>query len=773
MLFSNKHITNILSDSVNDKAITAKDLAVITHHLLNPQEPVFQKDYQILLERIQKKHALSGTDVMQSLNNMIQQVPFKRKTNCSFTFIDLFAGIGGFRIALQNLGGNCVFSSEWDKDAQKTYFTNFGEIPFGDITLEDTKNYIPDNFDILCAGFPCQAFSLAGKKRGFNETRGTLFFDVAEIIKRKRPKAFFLENVKGLKIHDKGRTLEIILNTLKDLGYFVPEPQIINAMGFGVPQHRERIYIVGFRNDLGINTFSYPKPSNKKVCFADIKEKAEVSVKYYLSTQYLATLKAHKQRHISKGNGFGYEIISDDQCANAIVVGGMGKERNLVIDNRLTNVTPITKIKGEVNREGIRKMTPREWARLQGFPDSYKIEVADASAYKQFGNSVAVPAIEATAKQILKTLKLEVLKSNTSNMAITGNKGEWSEIYVLFKLLGEGKIYAGDENLNKISTLFYPILNIIREEQRKYEYMPHPDTGVVVLQEDGTEIMNIKMDTFLEMSILLFKTIKSARSSSFSIEEIEQLMKDIKCNRLKAKSSDKSDITIIIHDLRTGMTPKLGFSIKSQVGSPSTLLNPGLPTNILYKVTGNLTPDHINTINAISKQSARLDKLIELGGGLIFEKIEHKTFNNNLLFIDSNMPQILAECLAIHYIKHINSVKEVTQLVADKNILNYDPTFASLFYTHKIKNLLVDAALGMTPAKQWNGRYDANGGYIVVKNDGELVCYHFYNRNDIEDYLFNNTNYDNPSRSRYNYGYIFNKDGHWYMRLNLQIRFKH
>jgi DNA (cytosine-5)-methyltransferase 1 len=323
----------------------------------------------------------------------------------TFTFIDLFAGIGGFRLALSSLGGQCVFSSEWDAAAQKTYFTNFGDLPHGDITLESTKEAIPDHFDVLCAGFPCQAFSIAGRKGGFNDTRGTLFFDVAEIIRRKRPRAFFLENVKGLRSHDKGRTLETILNVLRnDLGYHVPDPQVVNANDFGVPQHRERIYIVGFLNEA---PFSYPKPRTRNTTFADIREKSVVPTKYYLSTQYVQTLVNHKARHESKGNGFGYAIIPDHGVANAIVVGGMGRERNLVIDHRITDYTPQTKIKGVVNREGIRKMTPREWARLQGFPDSYLIPVADASAYKLFGNSVAVPAIRATAKQLLLTLGID------------------------------------------------------------------------------------------------------------------------------------------------------------------------------------------------------------------------------------------------------------------------------------------------------------------------------------------------------------------------------
>lgn len=389
--------------------------AVITHFLHNNKNGVsqfFKKDAvkytQEILQYEYPKDEISNIVAEEALQYGIFDtfdVPFPPIENPKFKFIDLFAGIGGFRLAMQNLGGKCVFTSEWDKDAKRTYKANFGERPFGDITKEETKAFIPDNFDLLCAGFPCQAFSIAGKRGGFEDTRGTLFFDVAEIIKRKKPKAIFLENVKGLRNHNGGKTLATILNVLRnDLGYFVPEPQIINAKDFGVPQNRERIYIVGFRNDLGIDNFAYPKPTNKKVAFSDIKEKEVPPTKYFLSTQYVQTLINHKARHEGKGNGFGYAIIPDDGISNAIVVGGMGRERNLVLDHRITDFTPTTHIKGTVNREGIRKMTPREWARLQGFPDNYLIPVADASAYKQFGNSVAVPAIQATAKEILKLI---------------------------------------------------------------------------------------------------------------------------------------------------------------------------------------------------------------------------------------------------------------------------------------------------------------------------------------------------------------------------------
>jgi len=406
--FDGKRFQNRLADPKENKK------AVLTHYLHNIYNGI-SKHYEKDALKVLKEYVAYKTDeenlplakeyALQEFLSEVENVPFPTPHNYTFKFIDLFAGIGGFRLAMQSLGGKCVFTSEWDKEAQKTYRANFGEVPFGDITKEQVKGYIPKGFDILCAGFPCQAFSIAGKRGGFDDTRGTLFFDVAEIIKRKKPKAIFLENVKGLRNHDKGKTLETILNVLRnDLGYFVPEPQIVNAKEFGVPQNRERIYIVGFRKNLKITKFEYPKASSKKATFAKVKEKKTVPTRYYLSTQYLQTLHNHKNRHASKGNGFGFEIIPDNGVANALVCGGMGRERNLVIDNRITDFTPETKIKGAVNREGVRKMTPREWARLQGFPDNYVIPVADASAYKQFGNSVAVPAIMATANKILKAI---------------------------------------------------------------------------------------------------------------------------------------------------------------------------------------------------------------------------------------------------------------------------------------------------------------------------------------------------------------------------------
>lgn len=323
--------------------------------------------------------------------------------NEEFTFIDLFAGIGGMRLGAQLNGGRCIFSSEWDKYSQITYQTNFGEVPFGDITKIDVKE-IPAH-DFLIAGFPCQTFSIAGRKAGFDDTRGTMFFEVARILKEHKPKSFLLENVKGLVGHDKGRTLQTILSVLKDdLGYTVPKPQILNSRDFGVPQNRERIFIVGFLNPKDAENFSYPKGNKQGSTITDIIEKQEVSAKYYLSAQYLKTLENHKQRHAAKGHGFGYQILENDAVASAIIVGGMGLERNLIIDKRLKDFTPVTKITGGINLEYIRKFTPRECARLQGFPDKFVIPVSDAQGYKQFGNSVTVPVIKAVVGSIRKAV---------------------------------------------------------------------------------------------------------------------------------------------------------------------------------------------------------------------------------------------------------------------------------------------------------------------------------------------------------------------------------
>ena len=359
-------------------------------------------------------------------------------------------------------------------------------------------------------------------------------------------------------------------------------------------------------------------------------------------------------------------------------------------------------------------------------------------------------------------------------MSITGNKGEWSEIYTLFRLLGEGKVHAGDANLNKLN-LYYPILNIIREESKLYEYKPNKEQNIVAIDEEGNEYARISMDKFMEESAKLLDSIKGAGNQrAFEVPDAECFMRQIGCTKIKAPSQDKADIHIVIHDLRTNMTPLLGFSIKSQLGSASTLLNPGMPTNITYKVVGgDITDQEINEINSIEGHLPRMQYLLDKGYHLEYSEIVNHTFKNNLLFLDMCMPELVARCLILGSMPNSStSTKDIVEAIAQENPFGFTGSNVKSFYEHKIKVLLLDTALGMTAAKEWNGHYDANGGYLVVKNDGNIVCYHFYNKNDVEDYLYNNTRFDRASRSRYKFGNLYrSEDGKVYIKLNLQIRF--
>lgn len=305
----------------------------------------------------------------------------------SFDFIDLFAGIGGMRQGFEAAGGNCVFSSEWDKFAQQTYQANFGDIPEGDITQIPSSS-IPKH-DVLLAGFPCQPFSHAGLKMGFADTRGTLFFEVARILEAHQPKLVLLENVKGFTSHDKGRTFQTVVSSLEELGYNVYS-KVLNASDFGVPQNRERIFIVGVnRRQLHKAVFEFPEPPRTPTRVGDILEKG-VPERFRLSN---ALWEGHQRRlaqHQAKGNGFGYRLFTHRSKRTSTISARYYKDGSEIL------------IK---TRGNPRKITPREAARLQGFPDSFKIPVSDTQAYKQFGNSVAVPVITAIAKEMAALLR--------------------------------------------------------------------------------------------------------------------------------------------------------------------------------------------------------------------------------------------------------------------------------------------------------------------------------------------------------------------------------
>ena len=337
-------------------------------------------------------------EMMERIEAFGESAPYLvQAQNPTFTFIDLFAGIGGIRIPFQENGGACVFSSEWDKFSQKTYYANFGEVPTGDITKIEAKD-IPD-FDILLGGFPCQPFSQAGLHKGFDDTRGTLFFEIERILQEKRPKAFLLENVKQLKGHDKGRTFRIIMEHLAALNYHA-EAKILRAADFGVPQNRERIYIVGFDkehyNIPDDYTFPYPEPLCTPTRVGDVLEEA-VDEKYTISDKLWEGHQRRRKDNREHGKGFGYSLFNEDSPYTSTISARYYKDGSEILI--------------EQKDKNPRKLTPRECARLQGFPDEFVIPVSDAQAYKQFGNSVAVPVIRAVATQILHEMnELEVKK---------------------------------------------------------------------------------------------------------------------------------------------------------------------------------------------------------------------------------------------------------------------------------------------------------------------------------------------------------------------------
>jgi len=384
--------------NINIDKKTTDEMACLTHYLHNHKNGVsqyYKPRATAYLQELHEQLNLVEEPTFQSYLPFNWDIPFPTPKKPKFKFIDLFAGIGGIRMAYQNLGGKCVFSSEWDSFAKKTYEANFGEVPFGDITkISETE--IPDH-DILLGGFPCQPFSIAGvskknalgREHGFlDKTQGTLFFDIARIIEHKRPKIFMLENVKNLVSHDKKKTFQVITETLTELGYKV-HFKVLDARHY-VPQHRERIIIVGFDKSVfnEEEQFEFPKPTNTEFSIRDILEPI-VDDKYTLSDKLWNYLKEYKKKHQAKGNGFGFGLTDLNGVSRTLSARYYKDGAEILIPQEGKNP---------------RRLTPRECARLQGFPDNFIIPVSDNQGYKQFGNSVAMPLIQAVGKNIAKEL---------------------------------------------------------------------------------------------------------------------------------------------------------------------------------------------------------------------------------------------------------------------------------------------------------------------------------------------------------------------------------
>jgi DNA (cytosine-5)-methyltransferase 1 len=403
-------ISQSISSQKFDDIISEELDAAVSHWIMNGQSevPFMRYHHRIFSERIMQSILEIGVESDRISESSYQalfkldfsDIPYPPPNHPQFKFVDLFAGIGGFRQAMQSVGGKCVFSSEWDRFAKQTYYANYGEVPYGDITKIKEK-WIPEH-DVLCAGFPCQPFSHAGLKLGIDDIRGTLFFDIARIMKEKRPKIAFLENVRGLVSHDRGRTLKIILTTLMDMGYACSidkdiirsgdtakiqqeaRKMILRSYDFGVPQNRQRIYIVLWRDDMKIG-FTYPKPLGLKTSVGDILEE-NPDPKFTISDRLWSGHQRRKKQNKENGKGFGYGLVnSNSKYTNTISARYYKDGSEILIAQQKKNP---------------RKLTPREAARLQGFSDEFVINPSNVQAYKQFGNSVSVPVVKTLAKQI-------------------------------------------------------------------------------------------------------------------------------------------------------------------------------------------------------------------------------------------------------------------------------------------------------------------------------------------------------------------------------------
>jgi len=656
--------------------------------------------------------------------------------NGKFTFIDLFAGIGGFHIAMHNLGGKCVFASEMDLHARKTYEHNFKKISpelfenkmFNDDIRNMNVSEIPE-FDILCAGFPCQPFSQAGYKRGFNDNhnseRGNLFFNIVEILEEKKPKGFFLENVRGIVNHDNGNTFKVIRNILEnELGYSFYF-KIVKASDYGLPQLRPRAFMIGFRDENIMKGFHFPP--NKPL-------------KYNMSDVW---------------NG---------QCSREIGftlrVGGRG---STISDRRNWDAYYVN---GEVKQLGV-----EQGKKMQGFPDEYEFPVSKTQGIKQLGNSVAIDAVQEVAKQMLRHLK--TLNSEKPKMKETKNKGEWTELLVFIKLLAEQKLFLSDKDLNK-KVDFFKIKKVTTRNL---------DLDFYIIDKSTIESINFanKKKQQIDISDLLSeKNLNSIKDliingkRTFTISEFDIIQKKLGFDVIKGgTSSQKSDIVLDIQNNEIDKQNE-GFGIKSYLGSKPTLLNASGNTNFIFRIDG-FDDSKIDEVNEISTKTKLKDRIIfieKFGGQFKYIGAEKETMEHNLKISDSLMPKIVGHLLLSFYKKRISKLTKIVDEIDTDGTLNKEINYGEKGSLEiKVKRLLIDILLGFFAGKKWDGDYLANGT-IIMKKSGDCVGFHIIDSKSLKDYLFENISLDTPSTTRHRFGKLYKeKDGKLYFKLNLQLRF--
>ena len=661
------------------------------------------------------------------------------KKEHDFTFIDLFAGIGGFHIAMHNLGGTCVFASEMDPHARITYEHNFKTISpdlfknnrFNDDIRNINPDSIPD-FDVLCAGFPCQPFSQAGHKRGFNDNhsseRGNLFFNIAEILESKKPKAFFLENVRGLVTHDNGNTFKVIREILeKELKYSFYF-KIVKASDYGLPQLRPRAFMIGFRDESFLRGFTFPENKPLKLTMSDVWG-----------------------GDCSREIGF------------TIRVGGRGSN---ISDRRNWDSYLVD---GKVKQLGV-----EQGKRMQGFPENYEFPVSKTQAIKQLGNSVAIDAIQEVGKQMLNHLKtLNHSNTKKTKMKLTKNKGEWTELLIFVKLLAEQKLYLADKDLNRNGNSF----DITKVTTRNLDLDFFIINKQKISSVDGLtgKKNEIDISKILDKKNLskLTQSVIDGRAT-FNIPEFEIIQDNLGFNVVKGgTSSQKSDIVLDISNTEINAKNE-GFGIKSYLGSKPTLLNASGNTNFVFEIQGinQAEMDGINDIDTRTKLKDRIIKIEELGGTFKYVGAEKKTMEYNLKVCDSLMPIIVSHMLYTFYKKRVAKMSKIVEVIHKDGTLNKEINYGdkeALIII--IKRLLISVLLGFFAGTKWDGNYLANGT-IVMKKSGDCLGFHITDTKTLNDYLFENISLDTPSTSRHRFGKIYKeKNNKMFFKLNLQLRF--
>ncbi|MFI3264864.1 MAG: HpaII family restriction endonuclease [Rikenellaceae bacterium] len=650
-----------------------------------------------------------------------------------FKFIDLFAGIGGFHLAMHRLGGECVFASEIDESARMTYEANFMKISpdlfksgmFNDDIRNISPEELPD-FDLLCAGFPCQPFSQAGQKRGFEDhhksERGNLFFNIAEIIEAKRPKAFFLENVRGLVNHDNGNTIKVIRNILEnELNYSV-YLKVVNASDYGLPQLRPRVFIIGFRDENFMKSFNFPSPIKLKFNMSDVWG-----------------------GECSREIGF------------TLRVGGRGSN----IDDRRNWDSYL--VDGEV-----RRLSPVEGKRMQGFPEDFLLPSSIVQAMKQLGNSVAVDAVEAVGRYVIEHMK-QLKPQDNKMVKQTKNKGEWSELYLFVQTLLNKKIHFANKDLSPKESCIN--VKSVTTLNNRHSYLIDDGSDVTVVEKNfRQEVGKINISDLItpEVLITLRDKIKSGQGT-FEIADFKVIQDALGLSIVKGGTSgQKADILFDVQS-EEFESKNEGYGIKSHLGNSPTLFNASGSTNFIYKIHG-LSREVVDSINEITTRTKIVDRInviIENGGSFEYIGAENKNLNLNLKTVDGDMPQIVGQMLMCFYKDRISTIKNIVETICTGKTSDEHHLIET-----KTKRLLLDILLGFFPGKRWNGEYGANGT-VVVKENGESVAFHIVDQKELKEYLFENIKFDTPSSTRHRFGKIYiEKSGQMYFKLNMQLRFK-